>query len=157
MLFRSQESVTLKLARQLFTYQVYDGQFFVEDFTNKQALIVLNQAYNQGFKSFWLSQKLFEAFCHSQLPQTLVEFKRVIPVGLLLLPPMLKNPDGQLVKWIMFHHRLAQEPILPIALPKANIEIVSSNLDSLTWFTILDDWTLYGVNHPLKIEANKLN
>ena len=51
--------------RQLFSYQADDGSFFVEDFTNKQALIVLNQAYNHGFQSFWLSEKLFEAFCHS--------------------------------------------------------------------------------------------
>jgi hypothetical protein len=69
-----QETVTFQLARQFLNYQAYEGSFFQEDFTNRQSLIVLNQAYNHGFKSFWLSEKLLEAFCHSQVPQTLIEF-----------------------------------------------------------------------------------
>jgi hypothetical protein len=57
----------------------------------------------------------------------------------------------------MFHHRLASEPILPIILPKAKIQVFSKPIDSLTWFTILDDWTMYGVNRPLRIEENRFN
>jgi hypothetical protein len=152
-----QETVTFQLARHLLSYQAYEASFFQEDFTHKHVLIVLNQAYNYGFKSLWLDEKLFEAFCYSQVPKTLIEFKRVIPVGLLLLPPKMRNPDGQLVKWVMFYHRLASEQILPINLPKANIQMIAEQVDTLTWLTLLDDGTLYAVNRRLMIEENRFN
>jgi hypothetical protein len=150
------ENVVFNLARLLMSYQIYDGSLFETDFTHKTSVIILNQAYQKGFGSYWLGEQLFEAFCKSHLPKTLLEIKRIIPSGILLFPPRLKNPDGQYLKWICFYHRLADEKILPIQLLKANIYVEPNPEDCLSWFTMLDDGTQYGVTRHLKIENNHL-
>lgn len=86
------ETVVFNLARLLTSYQIYDGSFFETDFTHKTSVIILNQAYQKGFSSYWLGEQLFEAFSLTHLPKTLLEIKRIIPSGILLFPPRLKNP-----------------------------------------------------------------
>lgn len=151
------ETVMFNLARLMTSYQFYDVSFFEQDFTHKASVITLNQAYKKGFASYWLGEQLFEAFCNSHLPKTILEIKQVVPLGVLLFPPRLKNPDGQYLKWLCFYHRRSGEKILPITLPNKTLEIATLSEDCLSWFTLLDDGTQYGVNRQLKIENHQLD
>ncbi|MFN7215425.1 hypothetical protein, partial [Microcystis sp.] len=92
-----------------------------------------------------MSESLFDAFCNSQLPNTVGQLKQVMPCGVLLLPPKLKNPDGQSLKWLCFFHRLADQTIAPIEIMGSRLEIGVAAEDTLRWFTVFDDGTQYGV------------
>ena len=151
------ETVTFQMARLLFSYQLYDGNFFEQDFTHRNSLVILNQAYQSDFASFWLNDNLFDAFYNTHLPTSIGQIKRVVPVGLLFLPPKIRNPDGLLVKWIIFYHRLAHESFLPIVLPKGTLHFISEQKDTLSWITILDDGTQYGVNRKLEINEQQID
>jgi len=151
------DQITFDLARMLTSYQFYDPSFFDADFTHKSSLINVHQAYLQGFSSYWLNSQLFDAFCNTKLPKSIGHLKRVIPIGLLLFPSRLKNPDGQYLKWLLFSHRLADEAIAPINLLKSRMEVVSQLEDNLTWCTMLDNGVQYAVNRSLKLEGDRLN
>lgn len=151
------DTVIFQMARLLTSYQSCDGSFFEQDLSHRYSIITLNQADHLGFHPYWLSHSLFDAFNHSHLPKQLGEIKQVIPVGLLFFPPKLKNPDGQFLKWILFYHRLASEPLLPIQLSKTRLEVQTRLDDSLSWITVLDDGSQYGVNHSLKLKEHQLD
>jgi len=142
------------MARLLTSYQCYDADIFEMDFTHRTSLIILDRAYQKGFGSYWLSESLFDAFCNSQLPNTVGQLKQVIPSGVLLLPPKLKNPDGQSLKWLCFFHRLADQTIAPIEIMSGRLEIGVAAEDTLSWFTVFDDGTQYGVHRCLKVDEN---
>ncbi|MEA5536790.1 hypothetical protein [Crocosphaera sp. XPORK-15E] len=154
--FIDYDTVTFESARLLTSYQFYEPSFFDQDFTHKNSLIILNQAYLMGFKPFWLDEKLFEAFNYTQLPKALREIKRITPTGLLFVPPKLTNPDGVPIKWIFFYHRLAAESVPTIELLNAKLDVLSQSADSLSWFTVLEDRTQYGVNRHLTITDDEL-
>ena len=67
------------MARLLTSYQCYDADIFEMDFTHRTSLIIVDRAYQKGFGSYWLSESLFDAFCNSQLPNTVGQLKQVIP------------------------------------------------------------------------------
>ena len=142
------------IARTLVVYDFYDHSVFEEDFAHRTAAIVLKNLYNQQFGCYCLGAELFEAFNKTTPPTTLAEFKRVIPQGILLVPPKIKNPDGQLLKWIGFYHRLRNEEIAPMVFNKCNLLCMSDPIDSLYWFTVMDDHTQYGITRHLKIDEN---
>ena len=148
------DDVIFLIARLLTSYQCYDADIFEMDFTHRTSLIILDQAYQKGFGSYWLSESLFDAFCNSQLPNTVGQLKQVMPCGVLLLPPKLKNPDGQSLKWLCFFHRLADQTIAPIEIMGSWLEIGVAAEDTLSWFTVFDDGTQYGVHRCLKVDEN---
>jgi hypothetical protein len=63
------DAVTLKMAKLRTNYQFYEIETFEEDFTHRSSLIVLEQAYNRGFRPYWLSSELFDAFSNSEIPK----------------------------------------------------------------------------------------
>jgi hypothetical protein len=152
------DDVMFSMARSLTSYQCYNTDLFETDFTHRTSLIILDRAYQKGFGSYWLSEPLFDAFCNSQLPKTVRQIKQVIPCGVLLFPPKIKNPDGQLLKWICFYHRLADQTIAPIQIGDSRLEIEVAAEDTLSWVTLFDDGTQYGVHRHLKVdETHQLN
>lgn len=148
------DDITFSMARSLTGYQFYDADLFETDFTHRNSLIILDRAYQKGFGSYWLSESLFDSFCNSQLPKTVGEIKQVIPCGVLLFPPKLKNPDGRSLKWICFYHRLADQTIPPIEIMNSQLEIGVADEDALSWFTVFEDSTQYGVHRHLKVDEN---
>ena len=151
------ETATFQLARLLTCCQFIPPANIEQDFSQTIALIILNQAYQQGFAAYWLAENLFDAFNNTNLPTQLGEIKRVIPCGLLFFPPKLKNPDGQALKWIMFYHHLAGEKFLPIPLPNSELQVATPQAEQLAWFTVLDDKTQYAISRELKFEAGNLS
>lgn len=150
------EAATFQLARLFTSYQFFEPSSFEQDFSHKVSLVILNQAYQQGFGSYWLDLNLFKAFNKTHLPPNLLEFKRVIPAGLLFLPPKLRNPDGQVLKWIFFYHQLGGEEIPPITLLKSQVSILPPPSTHLAWLTVLDDSTQYAVSKPIQIAEGQL-
>jgi hypothetical protein len=151
------DTATFQMSKLLIGYQQMSISFLREDLSHRFSLIILNQAYHLGFHPYWLHEPLFDAFNNSKIPKHLAEIKRIVPIGLLFFPPKLKNPDGQFLKWVMFYHRLASEPVLPIQLADNLIEVDPKSDDTLSWFTLLDDGSQYGFNHSLKLIDHQLN
>lgn len=150
------DTVTLKMAQLRASYQFYEIEQLEEDFTHRSSLIVLEQAYNRGFKPYWLSNDLFDAFSNSDIPKKLHSIETVVPVGLILFPIKLRNPDGAYIKWILFHYRLKEEKIKNIMLCDSILEINTEEKDMLSWLTVLDDGTQYAVNQAISIKDNEL-
>jgi hypothetical protein len=152
------DSVTLHLARSLTTYEYLDGSFFEDDFIHRNSLVVLNKLYQDDFSSYWLTPELFNAFTKTTLPENIEHLKQIIPAGILMLPPVLKNPDGQPLKWVVFYHRRAEEKIPTIKIANGEIDIEHDPHDTLTWTTMLDDGSQYSgnvkVNNYNPVEAN---
>ena len=151
------DAIIFEIARMLTSYQHFQSSFFEEDFTHRTSVSITHEAYVKGFGSYWLSSQLFDAFCNSRLPKNLHSFQRVIPLGLLLFPAKLKNPDGQYLKWVLFHHRLANEVFAPIPISNTILTFEDTTEDSLAWSTMLDNGVQYAVNRLLKIENAQLN
>lgn len=151
------ENVTFQLARLLTCFQFFDPASIEGDFNQSISLLVLDRAYQEGFAAYWLDENLFDAFNNTNLPLQLGEIKQVVPCGLLFLPPKLKNPDGQPLKWILFYHKLAGEKIPPIDLPNFQFQVMATQDNYLAWLTILDDNTQYSVSRELKFEEGRLN
>jgi hypothetical protein len=150
------DAVTLKMSKLRTNYQFDEVEVFEEDFTHKSSLVVLEQAYNRGFRPYWLSGELFDAFSNSEIPKKLHNIERIVPVGLIFLPIKLKNPDGAYVKWILFQHRLGEEKIKDVMLYNSIVTITTENKNTLSWLTVLDDGTQYAVNHPISIKDEQL-
>lgn len=151
------DNVTFELAKLLTTYnEFYEIDFFRENFTHFTSLIIVEQAYQKGFRPYWLSPSLFDAFNNSNLPKKLTKFQRIIPIGLLFLPPKLINPDGQSVGWILFKHRLKKDMCESISLNSGTVEVEHHEYDSISWMTILEDQSQYAINHGLVMEENEL-
>lgn len=140
------DTVIMNLASCLLGYEFSDTDFFRNRVTHSMSLIVLHKLYNDDFNSYWLAPDLCNAFTKTELPDNLEHLQQVIPAGVLMLPPMVKNPDGQLLKWVAFYHRRADERIPIIKLGKSEIDINHEHHDTLTWTTMLDDGTQYGGN-----------
>lgn len=133
-------------------YQFFEPALIEEDFTHRVSLILLNQAYHQGFASYCLDEKLFDALNNTHLPQDLLEIKRVIPMGLLFLPPKLRNPDGQILKWVLFYHQLPEDTIATIQLKNFSLNIIPHRENALSWMTIFDDGCQYASSNSLHFE-----
>lgn len=146
------ETVMFQLARLRLCYQSFAPQYLEKDFTHKVSLIVLEKAYQHGFQNYWLSEKLFDAFNRTEVPDKGVTIKRAVPAGVLLLPPKLRNPDGQLLKWILFYHKLAGETIPSIELDKGRVDILTLPEENISWFTILEDSTQYAISRKVNDE-----
>ncbi|MEG3440182.1 hypothetical protein V0288_23835 [Pannus brasiliensis CCIBt3594] len=151
------EEVMFALARTMTGYQYYDSSIFERDFTHKTSIITLDRAYREGFGSYWLGGELFEAFLNTCLPSAIGNIRQVIPSGVLLVPPKLKNPDGVPLKWLCFSHRIAGDTIPPIRTLSDTLYIQPTVEESLSWVTIFEDGTQYGVNRHLKIENHQLD
>jgi hypothetical protein len=150
------KDVMFQLARALVGYQFYSIEMFEADFTHKNSVLILDHALNQGFASYWLDENLFEAFTNTQLPTAILEFKRVVPVGLLFLPARIKNPDGQYIRWLLFSHHLANENRFSVKLPRCQLDLVRDEIEVLKWMSILDDGTQYAVSHKIILENQQL-
>jgi hypothetical protein len=148
--------VVFQLARSFVAYQFYDVEVFEADFTHKNSVAILDNAVNNGFASYWLDENLFEAFNNTQLPSAILEFKRVVPVGLLFLPAQIQNPDGQYIRWLLFSHHLATESKVSVRLAKCQLNLVGDEQEMIKWMTILDDGTQYAVAQKIIIEDQQL-
>lgn len=147
--YADHERVLFELARMRTCYQAFDADGFKEDFAHKTTLVVLEQAYLSGFKHFWLSESLFDAFNKTEMPEGGVNLKKVVPVGLILLPPLLRNPDGQIIRWLMFYHRLQDEPLPSIQLIRDRLDFALTGEENISWCTMLEDGTQYGITRSL--------
>jgi hypothetical protein len=150
------KDVMFLLARSLVSYQFYSLEMFEQDFTHQTSVIILDHAIKNGFASYWLEDNLFEAFNNSQLPSAILEFKKVVPVGLLFLPARIKNPDGQYIRWILFSHHLANDNKYSIKLAQYTLGLEREEIEVIKWMTILDDGTQYAVSHKIVIENQQL-
>jgi hypothetical protein len=151
------DDIMFSLARMMTAYQYYPRTLFDEDFTHKTSIITLDRAYREGFNSYWLGENLFDAFVNSHLPKTVGAIKQVIPCGVLVFPPKLRNPDGKPLKWLCFSHRVPSEPIPTIETLSTTLKIVQTADECLSWFTIMEDSTQYGVNRDMKLVNNQLD
>ena len=140
------DRVILDLARSLVSYDYCTTDYFAENITHSTSLIVLQKLYHDDFNSYWLTPELCHAFTKTKLPDNLDHIQQIIPAGVLMLPPLLKNADGQSVKWVAFYQRRAEERISTIQLATAKIDIAHDHHKTLTWVTILDDGSQYSGN-----------
>ena len=82
--------------------------FYLQPYDPDVFFPLLIKADIQGFKPLCLSKELFNAFQQSKIPDSISEFKRVIPCGLLFVPPGLEV-NGDAVISILFSHELPGE------------------------------------------------
>ncbi|MDV3002517.1 MAG: hypothetical protein N5P05_004172 (plasmid) [Chroococcopsis gigantea SAG 12.99] len=155
--YADHERILFELARMRTCYQAFDIESLENDFAHKVGLIVLEKAYQSGFKHFWLSESLFEAFNKTEMPENGINLKKVVPVGLLLLPPKLRNPDGQFIKWLVFYHRSHDESLAPIEVVRGRIHFSQIEEESISWCTMLDDGTQYGIGRRLSPDKSWKN
>jgi hypothetical protein len=149
------DEVMLDIARTRFVYDYYSIEQFKEDFIHRTSLILINSMFVDGFSSFWLSPDLFTAFLHTDLPDKLYTFRRVIKNCVLFLPEGLYTPDRTSVKWLLFNHRLQNEAMYSVEIGKNKIYPIMNDSDSLS-ITFYDAMRYqYSTNRSLSLKEGK--
>lgn len=136
------DTINLVTARELYIYRnFYTVDRLSDNFTQANSFAILLDAYQQDYKTMYLDKTLLEAFIKTQPPADTTKLKKIVPTGLLILPPIIKFPDNSApVKWIMFRHSQIGEAVTPIDLAQGGSFGTDINkYNYLSWFTVLDD------------------
>jgi hypothetical protein len=131
------------------------------DSTAIHAAITIHQALCSGIRPLWLSPFLTQAFCQSTLPNKITSVKKICPVGILFFPKgYVKNPLGKSLTWVLFYHRVPDDPVKPFNLyGSTNIFTIDNRYpEQLFWFTDLNEGIgfYYSGCKSISVENNQL-
>lgn len=121
-----------------FTWMARTSEFKMfseEDKTITSAIIYAEILRQYNFQVYWLDKTLLDSFLITDTPRNLSDLEIMIPRFILMLPPVLKNPEGFFVDWLYFVY------VPKIGMPK---EI---KLENFTIFGTRDDNDEYDKLH----------
>lgn len=103
--FPTWENVALQIAAYREFSRLVPREQFSQDWTMRAAIGLSSMTWQSEEipPCYWLSQALGEALLATDLPPV-SGLRKVVPLGVLMLPPLLRNPDGYLVDWVVVAH-----------------------------------------------------
>ena len=112
------ENIILRLSGFMTMYRMLElnGNVIENRPSITYSSFIINHAYHSGIKPLWVSKSLMQAFSYSKLPDKINVLNRICPVGLILVPPLIKNEIGKYLKWVLFYHKLPGDQNIPLAL-----------------------------------------
>jgi hypothetical protein len=124
-------------------FQITEDTWNHSQNSSRTCTALVQEWYMEKSSSYWLDQNLFEAFQRTDIPEKIGDLKQVIPSGLIMLPKGLRTPEGENLKWIVFAHRLKQEPAGLIRLGKMVFHGQPQDYDFVAWAAITPSTTVY--------------
>lgn len=99
---------------------------------------------------YWLEEKLVEAFLETEIPANLSLLEDpAIPYFILMLPPLLKNPDGELLKFVFIHHLEKDSKTESFEFGDNFLHHINCGKDKLRWVTALSNGGAYSMTVEL--------
>lgn len=99
---------------------------------------------------YWLEEKLVEAFLETEIPTSLSLLANpAIPYFILMLPPLLKNPDGELVKFVFIHNLENNSKTQSFEIGDNFLHHINSDKHKLRWVTALSNGSAYSLTVEL--------
>lgn len=105
---------------------------------------------------YWLDKNLMTSLLATDLPQHVCDIKKVVPHCIVLLPQILKNPDGQYIRWLFIHHLDAGWHLPDMKIGDQTIKLEPMQANSVRWITMLSDGTSYSSTFELMIDEEGL-
>lgn len=103
---------------------------------------------------YWLDRNLMSAFISTDLPDNICDVSQVIPHAIIMLPEIIKNPDGFYLDWLFIHH-LEKDGVLPeFNLGDRLIHSCQVEAKQLRWCTILRGGHCYSSKIEIKPEES---
>jgi len=126
------EKIVLRLSEFMTMYEKRElnGDFIENRKSTNYTSFIINHAYCLGIRPLWLSKPLTEAFSYSTLPKKISALNRVCPIGLMLVPPLIKNEIGKYLKWVLFYHKLPGDSVIPLAFTDKHLHHFEGNVFS---------------------------
>lgn len=99
---------------------------------------------------YWLEEKLVEAFLETEIPTNLSLLENpAIPYFILMLPPLLKNPDGEVLKFVFIHHLEKDSKTESFEFGGNFLHHTNCGKDKLRWVTALSNGSAYSATVEL--------
>lgn len=118
--------------------------------TQKEVIYCAKYAATYGAPVYWLDENLMSAFLQTELPKDISSLRSLAPMIILMLPPLLKTPDGEILKFIMINYIDGNKPSETMHFGRETLISVTDSSEKLRWSTILDS----GVNYCSTCEIN---
>ena len=111
--------------------------------TQKEVIYCAKYAATYGAPVYWLDEGLMQAFLQTELPKDISSLRTLVPMMIVMLPPLLKTPDGEPVKFLMFNYLDGCKPSETMYFGRETLVTITDSSQKLRWATILDS----GVNY----------
>lgn len=99
---------------------------------------------------YWLEEKLVEAFLETEIPTNISLLENpAIPYFILMLPPLLKNLDGELLKFVFIHNLENNSKTESFKFGDNFLHHINSDKHKLRWVTALSNGSAYSVTVEL--------
>ncbi len=107
------------------------------DLVQKEIIFSAKYISTYGSPVYWLDKKLAESFLLTDTPSDLQGIIDVIPHMILMLPPILQNPDGDNLEFLFVHCIKKEHFIESFDMGKEMLHHINQDSDRIRWITSL--------------------